>query len=83
MFNFQSIGNGQVASVGEFVVLKDEADPVARELRRRKIQVTALHSHELDVSPDVYYIHSWATGDPIKLAHDLRAALNRTNSDFE
>jgi hypothetical protein len=83
MFNFQSIGNGQVAAIGEFVVLKDEADPVARELRRRQIQVTALHNHELDVSPDVYYIHSWATGDPIKLAHDLRAALNRTNSDFE
>jgi hypothetical protein len=83
VFNFQAIENGQVASNGEFVVLKDEADPVARELRQRKILVTALHSHELDVRPDVYYIHSWTTGDPIKVARDLRAALNHTNSDFK
>jgi len=83
VFTFQSIGNSQVASTGEFVVLKDEADPVAQELRKRKILVTALHSHELDVKPDVYYLHSWATGDPIKVARDLRAALNHTNSDFE
>src|SRR5215212_8912821 len=83
VFNFQAIENGQVASVGEFVVLKDEADPVARELRQRKILVTALHSHELDVRPDVYYLHSWATGDPIRVARDLRAALNHTNSDFK
>jgi hypothetical protein len=82
-FKFQSIGGGKVATIDEFVLLKDEVDPVARELRRRDIQVTALHNHELDVNPDVYYIHSWATGDPIELAHDLRAALNRTNSEFK
>jgi hypothetical protein len=83
MFNFQSIGNGKVASIGEFVVLKDEADPVARELRRRQILVTALHNHELDVAPQVYYIHSWATGNPYDVARDLRAALNHTNSAFK
>jgi hypothetical protein len=83
MFKFQAIGNGQVASNGEFVVVKDEADPVARELRRQDVLVTALHNHELDVRPEVYYIHTWKTGDPIAIARDLRAALNHTNSDFE
>jgi len=82
-FSFQSIGGGKVATIDEFVVLKDEADLVARELRRRDILVTALHNHELDVDPDVYYIHAWATGDPLKLTRDLRAALNHTNSEFQ
>jgi hypothetical protein len=81
--SFPSIGGGKVATIDEFVVLKNEADPVARELRRRDTLVTALHSHELDVDPNVYYIHSWATGDPLKLARDLRAALNHTNSEFQ
>lgn len=83
VFNFQAIEDGQVAANGEFVVLKDEADPVARELRQRKHLVTALHSHELDIRPAAYYLHSWVTGDAIKIARDLRAALNHTNSDFE
>ena len=83
MFNFQWIDGGNVASIAEFVLLKDEVNPVARELRRRKITVTALHNHELDVEPSVYYIHAWAKGKPEDVAHDLRAALNKTNSDFK
>jgi len=82
MFNFQWLSDGSVAVIGEFVLLKDEVDPVARELRRRKIAITALHNHELDVRPDVYYMHTWAKGKPEDVAHDLRAALNKTNSDF-
>lgn len=83
MFNFQWIGGGNVASISEFVLLKDEVDVVARELRKRKIAITALHSHELDVDPDVYYIHAWAKGKPEDVAHNLRAALNHTNSQFK
>ncbi len=82
MFNFQSIGGGQVATIAEFVVTKDEADPVCRELLRRGLLVTALHNHELDVQPDLYYVHSWGTGSPYDLARAIRAALNLTNSDF-
>jgi hypothetical protein len=82
VFNFQWIGGGNVASIGEFVVLKDEADPVARELRRHNIKITALHSHELDVEPQVYYMHTWTKGKPEDVAHALRAALNKTNSQF-
>jgi hypothetical protein len=74
MFNFQWIDGGNVASIGEFVLLKNEVDPVARDLRRRKITITALHSHELDVQPNVYYMHTWAKGKPEDVVHALRAA---------
>ena len=83
MFNFQAIGSGSVATIDEFVLRKDEVDPVARELRKREFLVTALHSHELDIDPQVYYLHSWNTGDPIKLANDIRAALELTKSAFK
>jgi len=82
MFNFQSIGGGNVATIDEFVLLKDEVNAVARELRSRGFLITALHNHELDIDPEAYYMHSWNTGDPITLATDIRAALELTNSKF-
>jgi len=83
MFNFQAIENGQVATIDEFVLLKDEVDPVARELRKQGFLVTALHNHELDIKPELYYIHSWATGDPLTLAKSIHKVLTLTNSKFK
>ena len=80
---WQAEGAQGVATIDEFVLRKDEVDPVARELRKREFLVTALHSHELDIDPQVYYLHSWNTGDPIKLANDIRAALELTKSAFK
>jgi hypothetical protein len=37
----------------------------AQNLQPELEQFTALHNHELDVDPEVYYSHSWKTGDPI------------------
>ncbi len=83
MFNFQAIGGGSVATIAEFVLRKNEVDPVARELRKRGFLVTALHNHELDVDPHPYYMHAWNTGDPITLARDIRAALELTDSKLK
>jgi len=83
MLNFQSIGGGAVATIDEFVVLKNEADPVSRKLRKEGFLVTALHNHELDVDPNFYYVHAWATGDPIALATSIRSVLELTNSKFK
>ena len=82
MFNFQWLGDNDVASISEFVLLKDEVDPVAQELRWRNFVITALHNHELDVEPKVYYMHAWKKGNAEDIARDLRAALNKTNSEF-
>jgi len=83
MFKFQSIGGGKVATNDEFVLLKDEVDAVARALRKRGFMVTALHNHELDIQPELYYIHSWATGSPTDLARDIHAVLELTKSKFK
>jgi hypothetical protein len=77
--NFQPTGNGRAAISGDFVLLASEVNSVIRELRAGGIDVTALHSHMLDEQPRFFFMHFWANDDAMKLAHTLRAALDRTN----
>jgi Domain of Unknown Function (DUF1259) len=73
--NFQSSGNGNVAATGDFVMLADEVNRVARQLRQHDIAITALHNHMLHGSPELYFMHFWGEGEPAKVAAGLKAAL--------
>jgi hypothetical protein len=77
--NFQPTSKG-VAVTGDFVLIDREVNPVIRELRNAGIQITALHSHMLDESPRLFFMHFWGNDDPVKLAHGLKEALGKTNS---
>ena len=74
---FQPTGGGKAAISGDFVLTADEVNPVIKALRANGIEVTALHSHMLDERPRLFFMHFWANDDAIKLAHGLRAALDR------
>ena len=74
--NFQPTGNGAAAITGDFVLIASEVNPVIRILREGGITVTALHSHMLDETPRLFFIHFWANADAKKLATTLRAALD-------
>jgi hypothetical protein len=74
--NFQPTGNGHAVITGDFVLLASEVNPVIRILRRGGIAVTALHSHMLEESPRLFFMHFWANDDAKKLATTLRAALD-------
>lgn len=78
--NFQPAGKGRAAITGDFVLLASEVNPVIRALRENGIQMTALHSHMLTEQPRLFFMHFWAVDDPGKLAHGLRAALDRMNN---
>lgn len=78
--NFQPTGNGRAAITGDFVLLGSEVNSVIAALRENRIQVTALHSHMLTEEPRLFFMHFWANDDAVKLAHGLRAALDKTNS---
>lgn len=78
--NFQPTGGGKAAVTGDFVLLGSEVTPVLRELRQHGIEVTALHSHMIDDSPHLFFMHFWAVDNAQKLAHGLRAALDLTNA---
>jgi hypothetical protein len=77
--NFQPTGNGKAAITGDFVLLGSEVNPVLKTLRANGIEVTALHSHMIDDSPHLFFMHFWANDDAQKLARGLRAALDQAN----
>jgi len=76
--NFQPSGNGKAAITGDFLVTGDEVNPVIRALRAGDIEVTAIHSHMLDEQPRMFFIHFWANDDALKLARNVRTALETT-----
>ena len=78
--NFQSTGQGRTAITGDFVLTAAEVNPVIHALRENNIAVTAIHSHMLEESPRLFFLHFWANDDALKLARGLRAALDKTNS---
>lgn len=73
--NFQSAGAGKVAATGDFVMVADEVNKVARALRAHDIAITALHNHMLHGSPELYFMHFWAEGDAGTVAAGLKAGL--------
>ena len=77
--NFQPTGAGKAAITGDFVLLGKEVNPVLRALRNNGIEVTALHSHMIDDSPRLFFMHFWANDDVGKLARGLRSALDLAN----
>jgi len=78
--NFQPIDDGQAAITGDFVMVASEVNPVAQALQSAGIDVTALHNHHLGEDPRLFYMHFFATGDPVQLAQGLRGAVDKTNS---
>ena len=77
--NFQPTGSGKAAITGDFVLLGKEVNPVLKAMRDNGIEVTALHSHMIDDSPHLFFMHFWANDDVTKLAHGLKAALDLAN----
>jgi hypothetical protein len=61
-------------------MIASEVNQVIHALRENGIEVTALHSHMLNESPRLFFMHFWANDETMKLAHGLRAALDKTNS---
>jgi Domain of Unknown Function (DUF1259) len=76
--NFQPTGNGKAAITGDFLVTGNEVNPLIRALRAGDIEVTAIHSHMLDEQPRLFFIHFWANDDALKLARNIRTALETT-----
>ena len=77
--NFQPTGLGKAAITGDFVLIASEVNPVIKALRDNGIEVTALHSHMLDETPRLFFMHFWANDDSQKLARGIRAALEKMN----
>lgn len=76
--NMEMAGSKATAS-GDFVLVAEEVNPVAKALMDGGIEVTAIHNHMLDEFPRLFFLHFWGYDDPEKLALGLRKALDATN----
>jgi hypothetical protein len=78
--NFQTAGNGQVATTGDFILVADEVEPVVAALVKGGVEVTALHSHMVGEQPQAFFLHFWAVGTADQVAGTLRKAVDLTKS---
>ena len=71
---FQPMGS-QAMVMGDLVLTGEEVGPVMQKLLDGGISVTALHNHLLRNEPFTMYMHVLGTGEPVKMATTLHAAL--------
>lgn len=74
-FNFQDAGNGNIATTGDFVLIPSEVAAVQKALLAHGFEVTAFHSHLIDDTPHLFYMHFWAVASPAAIATGLSDAL--------
>ncbi len=77
--NFQPLGGGRVALIGDFAMVAEEAQEVLRRLVDVGIEVVSLHNHSLNDEPRMYFVHTWAVGDGVEIATAARHVLDATN----
>jgi hypothetical protein len=62
--------------MGDLVLLEKEVNPVMLKLRAANFEITAVHNHVLDETPQILYMHYLGSGPVVELAKSLRAALS-------
>jgi hypothetical protein len=67
--------HGEVMVMGDLVLLETEVNPVMAKMLENGIDITAVHNHLLRASPETFYMHIGAHGDPVKIATAIRTAL--------
>ncbi|MBI4548418.1 MAG: DUF1259 domain-containing protein [Ignavibacteriae bacterium] len=66
--------------MGDLVLTESEIHPVMKKLLDNGVEITALHNHLTDESPNVMYMHFSGQGQPTKLATVMHEALAITNT---
>jgi hypothetical protein len=64
---------------GDFAVLEDELQPVLKALRKKGINIVAIHHHMTHESPRMLFLHYWGKGKAADLAVALNEALAAQN----
>ncbi len=75
--SFENV-DGQTAVIGELALLQDEVNPVLDELRKGKIEISALHNHMLFEKPRIMYLHFQGIGGMEQQAKSIKAAIEKT-----
>ena len=74
--NIQMVDGSRAVATGDFAVTGDKVAGLLGALTSHGIGATAVHTHLIDESPRLYYIHFWADGELGQVLAGLRAALD-------
>jgi hypothetical protein len=78
---FEPAAGGGAVAVADVAMTSSEVNPVLRAMRHHGWESGCLYNQETAEHPQRYYDHSFKTGKPIKLGHQIRKALNKTNAE--
>ena len=76
----QQVSTTRAVATGDFSVLAAQVQPIVRALAANGIMATAVHSHLVGATPNVYYIHFWGDAALPTLLRGIRAALDAAKS---
>lgn len=79
-FQFQC--DGRVMMNSDIALKPSEIDPFIDALIANDIVFQAEHQHLYDFNPIVWFIHFRKLGNPLEIAHGVKAALNKTSTPF-
>jgi hypothetical protein len=65
----------QAMVMGDLVLLEDELNPVMEKLCSTGFEISAVHNHLIEETPQVVYMHYMGHGPAAQLAVSLKAAL--------
>jgi hypothetical protein len=74
--NIQMVNAQRAVATGDFAVTGPQVPRLLSALATHGITATALHSHLIDESPRIYFIHFWADGPLPEVLAGLRAAID-------
>lgn len=78
--NVQVVSESRAVATGDFAVTGRAVSRMLAALAAHGIAATAVHTHLIDESPHLYYIHFWADGALPEVLAGLKAALDAARS---
>jgi Domain of Unknown Function (DUF1259) len=73
----------QAVVMGDLVLLEDELNPVMEKLRSTGFEISAVHNHLIQETPQVVYMHYMGHGPAAQLAASLKAALATSKTPLD
>jgi hypothetical protein len=78
LFTFEKGPDGKFLNLGEAGLLNQEVAPLRDALEEQGIGITAIHTHWLDINPNVMYMHWMSVEHPLKFAQKTARAWKAT-----
>ncbi len=66
--------------MGDLVLLDAEVPKVINKLMEQNLEVTAIHNHLINETPNIKYVHYHGEGDPVNLAQEIKTVLQVTST---